>query len=212
MCTLRLYPLLYTAICFLFAFNVACDEGGQAFAEQIRREVSHQPRHDTLPLGLHFGMTSVQFFAHCREANQAGHMRNGNGQLVSYRVPVNQLGAGLDIEFYPSVRRGQLISLPGQVSHTAYSVFGTAYNAAAILPLVRSYFETALDGDGNFERVAADDEEIYVRRDGNRRLYLRVAPPQYVEFQFDDLSMASDSVLLNLDLVHYVERDRYVLN
>jgi hypothetical protein len=54
----------------------------------VKKELAKGVREDSLFLGIKFGMTSKEFYAHCWELNKKGLVTDGNGNTaVLYKLP-----------------------------------------------------------------------------------------------------------------------------
>jgi hypothetical protein len=73
----------------------------------VERELAGGIRHDSLFLGLHFGMTRDSFYEHCFRLNQQGIVTNGpQNNTVLYAI--EGYSQPIDMNFYPDFNQDKI--------------------------------------------------------------------------------------------------------
>ena len=97
--------------------------------------------------GVRFGMTGEAFATLCREGNQAGLLRNGEGMQVRMELPGKDFPGSAYVEFYPRFTATQgVTAIPLQFSLHNYSPWNEATHADQIVPSVLSVLDSLVPG------------------------------------------------------------------
>jgi len=160
-----------------------------------------QQREDNLIGGLSFGMSREDFYAHCMSQQKLGNMRDGLGNHVQQELPVQYIDSFSRIEYFPRFdENSKIVALPGRVYSLSWSPWSQHLSPDSLLPKVVEYFEDELTGTP-FELVIDAPIETYVKTDHNRRIVVRPSFEQYVNFEFEDLTQATEEVRTGQDLL-----------
>ena len=72
------------------------------YLELERNELASGERYDSLFLGVKFGMTSKDFYAHCWDLNKRQLITQGpSNNSVRYYLPTESVGQKIEMLFYP---------------------------------------------------------------------------------------------------------------
>ena len=137
--------------------------------------------------GLAFGMTRDSFFRHCEAANRRGEMVEGQSAFVRLDLGDSTVALNTVLEFYPNFDSlNRIVALPGRIYSLSWAPWNSELDGVQILGPAVAYLEAELGGNP-FELLADAPLPTYVKRDGQRRVYLRPDPAilQFVEFAID---------------------------
>ena len=181
------YPRLRYVVLLLLTSAVLL--GGLAC---VMQEDGDGSRVNELLAGVQFGMTSGEFFAHCRARNKLGEMTDGVDNYVQLPLPDSLFGTRGVLEFNPNFSSGDtLVRLVGRIYVDAWAPWNREYSGDSLLGRAVHHLHDEL---GGAEPVLLEGfrQPTYGKIDGNRRLFVRADPhrAQYVEFAIDDLAAA----------------------
>jgi hypothetical protein len=92
-----------------------------------RRELSKGIRSDSLLLGLHFGMTSKDFYARCWDLNKKGILKEGpSNASVEYKMHDTRYPATLF--FYPKFQDDRIMELNCVVSYSDWAPWNPTHH------------------------------------------------------------------------------------
>jgi hypothetical protein len=81
------------------------------YSELVKKELAKEKRVDSLFLGIHFGMTSKQFYGYCWELNKKGVLTDGNNNTaVLYKID-KELKYPASMNFYPDFFENKIYSM-----------------------------------------------------------------------------------------------------
>src|SRR5690606_9507700 len=90
------------------------------YRKMVEKEMAKEVRVDSLFMGLEFGMTRKEFFAHCWELNKQGLFRDGPGNAtVEYET--NELKYPAYMHFYPAFHEGKIYEIPVKFKYKAWA-------------------------------------------------------------------------------------------
>ena len=97
--------------------------------------------------GVRFGMSGEAFATLCREGNQAGFLRNGEGMQVRMELPGKDFPGNAYVDFYPRFTASHgVTAIPLQFSLHNYSPWDEATHADQIIPSVLSVLDSLVPG------------------------------------------------------------------
>ena len=175
-------------IFLLLVSILSCSEGSEYLLME-KRELASGERHDSLLLGLHFGMERQAFFDHCYELNRQGVIKEGaGGAVVEYRI--TELPYPARINFYPQFDDNQRIYiLPVSFFYDAWAPWNKAQWSDSLMVSVVSLMEDWYGG--GFIQLSPEDVEnksvVYAKVDGNRRIAIFKEDDMKVKVVFTDL-------------------------
>jgi len=122
---------------------------------------------DSLFLGITFGMTSKEFYAHCWELNKQELIKQGPvNQTVEYNLDEELRQEG-HMYFYPKFQEDQIYEMPVTFSYDALP-WTDEYSLDTLYEDVRGL---VTDWYGELTKFTHPEKgEVWVRVDGNRRI------------------------------------------
>jgi hypothetical protein len=160
------------------------------YEQLVATEMASGEQHDSLFLGIHFGMTSKDFYQHCWELNKQQLIKEGPQNMsVEYNLD-DQLRQRGHMYFYPEFKDNEIHELPVTFSYDAFSWS----DATSLDTLHEDVVQLMEEWYGEFIEIKHPEKgSILVRVDGNRRIRLFRDPrANKVRVIFTDLN-----VLLN---------------
>ena len=89
----------FVVFIYLGVFIIACQTNPYLSLE--KKELSSGVRYDSLFLGVKFGMTSKEFYAHCWDLNREKLVSQGpSNNSVRYMIPTESIGQNIEMLFY----------------------------------------------------------------------------------------------------------------
>lgn len=155
------------------------------YERRVAQELASGARQDSLFLGISFGMTPKDFYAHCWELNKQGLIREGSGNAtVQYKVPNLPYPATMD--FYPDFYENEICKMPVTYTYTAWAPWNRHLFADSLQRDVLALYQQQYGDD--FITVEHPDHGIaYVRVDGNRQISIFQSGEADVKVVFTDL-------------------------
>lgn len=181
------FSMLFISVIFLFG---GCKSD---YHKLVDSEMGKNIRQDSLFLGLQFGMSDREFFAHCWELNKAGIVTNGHSN-TSVLYTMELFGKKYEVNFYPSFYENKIVSLPIDYSYAAYAPWNPKYSIDTLFEEVVLFHMAAYGED--FLTVSDPKRGMaLVRVDGNRRLSIfKSINKNAVTALFKDLSIELEEV------------------
>lgn len=179
--------LFWVLACMLF---IGCSKSYE-YNEILEEEMARGIRYDSLFYGLHFNMTSQQFFEHCFEMNQQGIFFQNNMNSEVQIMFNDEFKYPVVFNFFPNLEKSLIQELRGHFFYKNWNGYDKNYSAQSLqLELV-----TAMEkwyGGRPFIKVSHPQKYIgdaYVKIDGNRRITLyNNVDSRKVEVWYTDLS------------------------
>ena len=155
------------------------------YQKMKQRELASGVRQDSLFLGLKFGMTKREFFAHCWELNaQKLVIHGGKNQTVEYNL--KELEHPAKMNFYPNFHEGKIYEMPVSFTYTGWSPWNKHLSSDSLLIDVVDLMENWYDP--GFLRLEHPKKGIaYTKVDGNRRIILFAENERVVKAIITDL-------------------------
>lgn len=162
------------------------------YEKMVNRELNSGVQQDSLFLGITFGMTSKEFYAHCWELNKQRLIKQGPvNQTVEYNLEEELRQPG-HMYFYPEFQEDRIHELPVTFSYDAFP-WTNQYSIDTLYEDVENLME---EWYGELLEVTHPEKgSVLVRVDGNRRI--RVHKDIYnnkVLVTFTDLSIEKREV------------------
>ncbi len=149
------------------------------------KELNSGVINDSIYLGISFGMSPKEFFAHCWELNKEGLIRQGPiNNSVEYQLEGLEYPAKLN--FYPTFHENEIIEMPATIYYSAWSPWNKTYYADSLqLDVINWLGETY--GAEFMEITHPKRGTVQVSLSGNRRISVQKKDDQYVKVIFSDL-------------------------
>ena len=134
----------------------------------VEKELSSGIRHDSLFLGITFGMSQKEFYTHCWQLNKQGLIRQGPGNAtVLYEF--NDLKEPAEMNFYPKFYKGTIWKMPVKYSYQAWAPWNTNLcSDSLVVDLVRDFQK--IYGKKFIEVHSPKAGRIFYTIDGNRKI------------------------------------------
>ena len=164
------------------------------YERTLERELDSGVRHDSLFLGIYFGMPASQFYTHCWQLNRDSLIKQGPSNLSVQYMPEGY-SSKVYMHFYPNFTpddRQLIWEMPVLFSYEAWALWNPQFSADTLLPEVLDHFDRMYGGD--FLKLEHPDKgEAYVKINGNRRVTVFRKDEQYVQAMITDL-LAKDTL------------------
>jgi len=159
------------------------------YERKLERETKSGIRHDSLFMGLYFGMTSKDFFIHCWGLNKKGIIRQSdNNTSVEYKIE-KELDHPAVMNFYPTFRDDRIIEIPVRFKYRGWAPWNKKLSAGKLQEDVLQWYRKKYGY--RFIKVSHPMRgSVYVRIDGNRRITIYKTDELYVWAYFTDLSVS----------------------
>jgi hypothetical protein len=159
-------------------FFYACSPKSE-YQQVLEREIESGVRNDSLFLGIHFGMTSKEFFAHCWELNKQQTIYQGSGNLAVLYKMNDELPYPADMEFYPQFHQDSIWYMPVVYKYQGWAPPPSPLMADSLQVEVLALYEKWY-GDDFIKISHPEYGNAFVRIDGNRQISI---------FKLDDISV-----------------------
>lgn len=183
----------FLGILLLAACLSACtrDTGYQQYQAMVEKEKAGGQRADSLFFGIHLGMSSKAFYAHCWEMNKKGLFTDGeNNRAVLYKLNHNELPYPAAMNFYPAFHQDRIHQMSVTFNYDAWAPWNKHLFADSLQTEVLNLFKTWYSKGNPF--IKMEDEKrgtIYVKVDGNRRIIIGKFDDTYVKVDYTDLQV-----------------------
>lgn len=168
------------------------------YTEVVEDELASGVRHDTILLGLHFGMAEKDFYNTCWDLNKQGIIKEGySNRTVYYRLPDLPHEGFLD--FFPIFKNGKIQSFEGFTMYTGWAPWNKELWADKLIEDTRKLFEASYPGNEFFPIKSPGRGKAYVKVDGNRRIVLYYTEDSKVEVLISDLTNPDQVLTLKAD-------------
>ena len=134
----------------------------------VEKELASGIRHDSLFLGITFGMSKKEFYSHCWKLNKQGLIRQGPGNATVLYV-FNDLKEPAEMNFYPKFFKGSIWKMPVKYSYQAWAPWNTSLCSDSLVSDLVSDFEK-IYGKKFIEVNSPRAGKIYYTIDGNRKI------------------------------------------
>ena len=181
----------YSAVVGLVLLFASCTQS--QYEKMVEKELDSGVRQDSLFLGITFGMTQKEFYAHCWELNKQEKIYQGSGNLsVRYRL-MDELKYPAKMEFYPKFANDSIWNMPVLYTYEGWAPPPSPYSGDSLqLDLLRRY--ESWYGPGFITISHPEYGDAFVKVDGNRQISIFKVDPISVKVIFKDLSNPIESL------------------
>jgi len=176
----------YLVIGILAVSIFACNKEYQ-LKKVIREELSRGIKHDSLFLGLKFGITIQEFYDHCWELNRQGLVREGPRNMSVEYIFKDSLDQPVAFNFYAD-RNGEG---PIRQYNTSFYYYAWALNRHLYSDRLMEMLPAILmDWYGGNEPISVikEGKEYLYKVDGNRMIEMFIYDQSTVAVTYYDLS------------------------
>ena len=174
----------HLAIVFLVASLMpACKS---EYQQMVDEGLASGERHDSLFLGIHFGMSSKEFFAHCWALNKQQLIKQGNSN-TSVEYEMKEFPQTVIMNFYPTFHKDTIHEMPAIFHYRAWAPWNKELWSDQLIEDIRQLMEGWYGGPGFVKLEHPEKGFRYVKVDGNRRIILWKEDDQHVKVLYTDL-------------------------
>lgn len=172
----------------LFSGLMSCESS--QYEQLIETEYNSGIRNDSLLLGIYFGDSRKEFFAHGWDLNKQGLVRQGRGNNnVSHLLKSEDDKTDIEMLFYPDFDQELKIkSIPIRFMYTGWAPWNEQLFADSLLYAVK---DTLLSWYGGNSFYLLENENpkknIWYKVDGNRQITLAVVDEKQVKVMIKDM-------------------------
>ncbi|MEN8202172.1 MAG: hypothetical protein ABFS28_06200 [Bacteroidota bacterium] len=163
----------------------ACSPG-ERYERRLDRELASGIRHDSLFMGIYFGMTDKDFYTHCWNLNRKGVIRQGTSNLsVEYQVE-EELKHPATMNFYPVFGQGRIVEMPVRFIYNGWAPWNKEYSAESLSLDVLNWYQK-IYGNGFIKVTHPERGKAFTKIDGNRRITIYTENDMHVWAVFTDM-------------------------
>ena len=157
------------------------------YERKLKKELASGIRHDSLFLGISFGMTPMDFYTHCWKLNKDSLIKQGDANMtVQYQV-TEQLKATVTMNFYPTFAEEKIVEMPVNFIYNGWTPWNKSLSADSLQYDVLEWYKEVYGKDF----ITAEHSEhgkafIHIR--GNRRITIYKEDEMNVRAIFKDMS------------------------
>lgn len=160
------------------------------YERRLKQEMASGVRHDSLFLGLYFGMPEKDFYTHCWNLNKKGLVRQGENNVTVLYELKNELKFPAAMDFYPKFNKGNIYEIPVRFFYRAWAPWNKELSGDKLEIEVLHYFEK-LYGTGFIEVKHSKRGIAFLKVDGNRRISIFKQDDSHVWALFTDMLVKS---------------------
>ena len=160
------------------------------YTRLVNAELASGVRNDSLFLGIHFGMSTKEFYTHCWELNEQKLIRQGNRNMtVEYQV--EDLKHSASMNFYPEFHQDKIHEMPVSFMYHAWAPWNQEMSSDSLEIDVMNLL-MAWHGGNSFIKVDHPEKgTVYVKVDGNRRILIQKEEVE-VKARYTDLTVEKE--------------------
>lgn len=182
---LWILPVMFAGLVFF-----GCSPGSR-YERRLKHELASGERHDSLFMGIYFGMSDKDFYSHCWLLNREGLIKQGPSNLSVERELEDELPFPATMQFYPEFGMGKIIEMPVKFIYNGWAPWNKEVSAESLQEDVLKWFRKMYGH--RFIKVEHSDRGIaYIRIDGNRRITIYREDDMHVWAVFTDMSVMND--------------------
>jgi hypothetical protein len=157
----------------------------------VKRELASNKKADSIFLGIYFGMTQKNFFAHCWEMNKKGILTDGTddkGNMYALYKLNKELKYPAEMNFYPDFNDSVICKMRVNIHYSGWAPWNKHMFADSLLPDVVALYKNWYSAGNSFIQI--NDKEkgtIYVKVDGNRRITIGKYNDMIVKIDITDM-------------------------
>lgn len=192
---MRYFIGFLAGILFLTGVLTACvqETGYEQYKAMAAKELARGQRVDSLFFGIHLGMSSKEFYAHCWEMNKKGLFTDGeNNTAVLYKLK-DELGQPASMNFYPAFYQDKIHQMKVSFGYDAWAPWNKHLFADSLQLKVLELYKTWYKEGNPFIKMEDDKRgTIYVKVDGNRRIIIGKYDDLRVKVDYSDLEVEKE--------------------
>ncbi len=184
---------------------------GANYDRLLKKELASGIRYDSLFMGIHFGMTDIDFYTHCWNLNREGVVKQGTTNSTVEYLTKEELNHPATMDFYPEFVDGKIAEMPVRFIYNGWAPWNKTLSSDSLQLDVLDWYEEVY-GDGFFPVIHPTRGTAYVKINGNRRITIFKENDMHVWAVFKDMLVdwelsdsTSNAVVLHDDLSGDVE-------
>ena len=170
---------------------IACKPDAKTdYAEMEKQELAKGIQNDSIFFGIHFGMSSKDFYARCTELNKQKIIKEGAGNMTAqFRIDTPTMKFLANMDFYPKFYQNKIYYMPVQFQYVSWNPVDVKY-APQNLQLDVLQLMEKMYGKGFIKIIDPKKGRVFVKVDGSRRISITMDIERDVLVKIVDLPLA----------------------
>ena len=172
----------------IFITIISCQTN--PYLELEKKELSSGVRYDSLFLGVKFGMTSKEFYAHCWDLNRKKLITQGpSNNSVRYYLPTESIGQKIEMLFYPVFDNDIVYEVNTTFSYTGWAPWNKETSSDYLIDEVREILSEWYNSKFYEIKNPKNNSTLYTTVSGNRRIVISKVSEREVRARYTDLTI-----------------------
>ena len=172
----------------IFITIISCQTN--PYLELEKKELSSGVRYDSLFLGVKFGMTSKEFYAHCWNLNRKKLITQGpSNNSVRYYLPTESIGQKIEMLFYPVFDNDIVYEVNTTFSYTGWAPWNKETSSDYLIDEVREILSEWYNSKFYEIKNPKNNSTLYTTVSGNRRIVITKVSEREVRARYTDLTI-----------------------
>ena len=172
----------------IFITIISCQTN--PYLELEKKELSSGVRYDSLFLGVKFGMTSKEFYAHCWDLNRKKLITQGpSNNSVRYYLPTESIGQKIEMLFYPVFDNDIVYEVNTTFSYTGWAPWNKETSSDYLIDEVREILSEWYNSKFYEIKNPKNNSTLYTTVSGNRRIVITKVSEREVRARYTDLTI-----------------------
>ncbi len=172
----------------IFIIIISCQTN--PYLELEKKELSSGVRYDSLFLGVKFGMTSKEFYAHCWDLNRKKLITQGpSNNSVRYYLPTESIGQKIEMLFYPVFDNDIVYEVNTTFSYTGWAPWNKETSSDYLIDEVREILSEWYNSKFYEIKNPKNNSTLYTTVSGNRRIVITKVSEREVRARYTDLTI-----------------------
>ena len=160
------------------------------YLELERNELASGKRYDSLFLGVKFGMTSKDFYAHCWDLNKRQLITQGpSNNSVRYYLPTESIRQKIEMLFYPVFDNDIVYEVNSTFSYTGWAPWNKETSSDYLIDEVRDILSGWYSTEFFEIKNPKNNSVLYATVSGNRRIAITKVSEREVRARYTDLTV-----------------------
>ena len=181
---MRTYLFAATAGLFILLAFSNCKSD---YEKLVERELASGIRHDSIFLGMYFGMSRPDFYKHCFELNHQGLITNGPTNNTALYVLAHEFEYPVDMNFYPDFNQEKIWRMRVYYNYQPWAPWNKALFAEKLAPPVLDLLRKWYNCDF-LARTTPGGQPFWVAVNGNRQILVSLEDEKQVRAEITDLT------------------------
>ncbi|MCK4750770.1 MAG: hypothetical protein KAT15_27115 [Bacteroidales bacterium] len=139
------------------------------YERSLNRGLASGVRHDTLFMGIYFGMSDKDFYSHCWMLNREGLIKQGTSNMSVERALKEELAHPATMNFYPEFGEGKIVEMTVRFIYNGWAPWNEELSSESLQQDVLSWYKK-IYGNGFITVEHSSRGQAHIRIDGNRRI------------------------------------------